>query len=138
MRQKYHPAQGSMSARITVILYILVYFELGAVLIISPWTPYWNDNLFLAYLVQRTGSPQLLVTMNSVWLRACVSALGGVNIILGLIEAFRYRDLVRLIEQGKTKPVKSAVRPSVTPLPVTDEQATNSSLDIPDQRPEGV
>lgn len=135
MQQKHTP--GGISARITVILYVLVYFELGAVLIISPWTPYWNDNLFLAYLVQRTGSPQLLVTMNSVWLRACVSALGVVNIILGLIEAFRYRDLVRLIEQGKTTS-KSPVPPSASTLPVTDEQATDNPLDLPDQRPEGV
>jgi hypothetical protein len=127
-----------MSARITVILYILVYFELGAVLIISPWTPYWNDNLFLAYLVQRTGSPQLLVTINSVWLRACVSALGVVNIIFGLIEAFRYRDLVRLIEQGKTKPPRSAEQPSAPPRTVTDDQATDTPLDLPDHRPEGV
>lgn len=127
-----------MSARVTVILYILVYFELGAVLIISPWTPYWNDNLFLAYLVQRTGSPQLLVTINSVWLRACVSALGVVNIILGLIEAFRYRDLVRLIEQGKTKPTPAAEQPSAPSPTVTDEQATDTPLDLSDHRPEGV
>lgn len=136
--EKDHPTRGNMSARITVILYILVYFELGAVLIISPWTPYWNDNLFLAYLVQRTGSPQLLVTMTSVWLRVCVSALGVVNIILGLIEAFRYRDLVRLIEQGKTKPSRSAEQPSAPSRTVTDDQATDTPLDLPDHRPEGL
>ncbi len=127
-----------MSARITVILYILVYFELGAVLIISPWTPYWNDNLFLAYLVQRTGSPHLLVTMNSVWLRACVSALGGLNIVLGVIEAFRYRDLVRLIEQGRVTPPKVTEHPRSSSLTAADDQTTDSAVDLPDHRPERV
>ncbi len=90
-----------MSAKVTVILYILVYFEVGAILIISPWTSFWSDNVLLAYLVQRMGSAELLLTLNSLAVKAGVTGLGVLNILLGLWEASRYRDLLRLIEEGK-------------------------------------
>jgi len=96
-----------MSAKVTVILYILVYFELGAILIVAPWTSFWSDNVLLAYLVQRTGSAALLLTVNSLAVRASVTALGVLNLILGVWEASRYRDLLRLIEEGKHPPSTS-------------------------------
>ncbi len=96
-----------MSAKITVILYILVYFELGAILIVAPWTSLWSDNVLLAYLVQRTGSAELLLTFNSFAVKASVTGLGVLNLILGVWEASRYRDLLRLIEEGKRRPSSS-------------------------------
>jgi len=96
-----------MSAKITVILYILVYFELGAILIVAPWTSFWSDNVLLAYLVQRTGSAELLLTFNSLAIKASVTGLGVLNLILGVWEASRYRDLLRLIEEGKRRPPSS-------------------------------
>ncbi len=96
-----------MSAKITVILYILVYFELGAILIVAPWTSFWSDNVLLAYLVQRTGSAELLLTFNSLAVKASVTGLGVLNLILGVWEASRYRDLLRLIEEGKQRPLSS-------------------------------
>jgi hypothetical protein len=125
-----------MSAKITVILYILVYFELAAVLIVSPWTPYWSDNLFLAYLVQRTNSPNFLITMNSIPVRAGVTALGVVNVVIGLWEAFRFRYLVRLVEDAKND------RPTVAPAPagstrVSSEVETEHTATLSDHRPEG-
>ncbi len=93
-----------MSAKITVILYILVYFELGAILIVAPWTSLWSDNVVLAYLVQRIGSAELLLTFNSLVVKASVTGLGVLNVILGLWEASRYRDLLRVIEEGWRRP----------------------------------
>jgi hypothetical protein len=93
-----------MSAKITVILYILVYFELGAILIVAPWTSLWSDNVVLAYLVQRIGSAELLLTFNSLVVKASVTGLGVLNVILGLWEASRYRDLLRVIEEGRRRP----------------------------------
>jgi hypothetical protein len=93
-----------MSAKITVILYVLVYFELGAILIVAPWTSFWSDNVLLAYLVQRTGSAELLLTFNSLAVKASVTGLGVLNLILGVWEASRYRDLLRLIEEGRRRP----------------------------------
>jgi hypothetical protein len=124
-----------MSARITVILYILVYFELGGVLVISPWTSYWNDNLFLAYLVQHVGSPHVMLTMNSVWIRGAVSALGAINILLGIVEAFRYRDLLRLIQEGKGG-VPSVAPSGVSDEPKNDEAQSEPAVAVSDNRPD--
>jgi len=125
-----------MSARITAILYILVYFELGAVLMVSPWTSYWSDNLFLAYLVQRTGSPNLLITMNSVFVRACVTGLGVINVLLGLWEAFRYRDLVHLIEASRSK---SSCAQAITAVEGKRESnGSEPTAPLSDHRSEGV
>jgi hypothetical protein len=125
-----------MSAKITVVLYILVYFELGAVLIVSPWTPYWSDNLFLAYLVQRTNSPSFLITVNSIPVRAGVTLLGVINVLLGLWEAFRYRDLIRLVEQGKNgSPATTPAQPESGT--VRNEPGTEQATPLSDHRPEG-
>jgi hypothetical protein len=58
----------------------------------------------LAYLVQRIGSAELLLTFNSLVVKASVTGLGVLNVILGLWEASRYRDLLRVIEEGRRRP----------------------------------
>ena len=42
-----------MSAKVTVIVYILICFEVGVLLAILPWTSYWDDNFFLYFLTGR-------------------------------------------------------------------------------------
>ena len=39
-----------MPAKLTVIVYILFCFEVGVLLVILPWTLYWDDNFFLYFL----------------------------------------------------------------------------------------
>ena len=107
------------SAKITIILYILVFFELGAVLIVSPWNMFWSDNLFLAYLVQHLNAPGLIVFMNSPIIRWAVTGLGVVNILLGIWEAFHFKQLLRLMLHNHESPAPEAVA-------------------VPDNRPEGV
>lgn len=98
-----------LSAKITIVLYILVFFELGAVLIISPWNSYWSDNLFLAYLVQRLNAPELLVAMNSGIIRWAVTGLGIINVLLGVWEAFHFKQLMRLMLHGHEESAQEAV-----------------------------
>lgn len=107
------------SAKITIILYILVFFELGAVLIVSPWNTFWSDNLFLAYLVQHLSAPGLIVLMNSPIIRWAVTGLGIVNILLGIWEAFHFKQLLRLMLHDHEPPAQEAVA-------------------LPDNRPEGL
>ncbi len=97
------------SAKLTVTLYILVFFELGVVLLISPWYTYWSDNLFLTYLVQRFDAPGLLVVMNSGLIRWTVTGLGAVNILLGIWEAFHFHQLVHLILHDHEQSSEGAV-----------------------------
>lgn len=93
-----------LSAKITVILYILVFFEIGAVLIVSPWYAYWSDNLFLAYLVQQLNAPGLLVVMNSSSIRWAVTGLGLINILLGIWEALHFKQLLHLLIHDHEQP----------------------------------
>lgn len=97
------------SAKLTVILYILVFFEVGAVLIFSPWNAYWSDNLFLAYLVQHLNAPGLVVIMNSNIIRGAVTGLGIINVLLGVWEAFHFRQLVHLMFRNYERPAEGAV-----------------------------
>jgi hypothetical protein len=39
-----------MANKILVIVFIFFCFELGFFLVIFPWSQYWENNLFLAYL----------------------------------------------------------------------------------------
>lgn len=95
------PLKRLTSAKITVLLYILVFFELGVVLVISPRSSYWTENLFLVFLVERTKLPRLAMVMNSEYVRWMVMGLGLVNVLLGIWEAFHYKDLVRMMAGGE-------------------------------------
>ena len=51
-----------MSAKLTVIFYIILCLEAGIVLTFLPWVhPFgladWGDNFFLVYLAHKTGMP---------------------------------------------------------------------------------
>lgn len=105
------------SAKLTIILYILVFFELGAVLIVSPWYSYWSDNLFLTYLVQRFQAPSLIGIMNSHAVRWAVTGLGILNILLGIWEAFHFKQLLRLLTNNHAA-------------------STEEAMVVPDQRPQ--
>lgn len=101
--------QSMVSVKITVFLYILVFFELGAVLIISPWNSFWSNNLLLAYLVQHIGAPDLATVVNSGLIRWAVTGLGIINIFLGIWEAFNYKRLVHLLLYDHAQPAEEAV-----------------------------
>ncbi|MBX7218631.1 MAG: hypothetical protein K1Y36_01680 [Blastocatellia bacterium] len=93
-----------MSAKLTVIFYILICFEIGALLIFLPWSAYWSDNFFLFYLASRFRSDLILHLMQSGYLRGAVTGLGIVNIVMGVMEIFSFRQTVETITQAT--PVK--------------------------------
>jgi hypothetical protein len=42
-----------MSAKLSVIVYILICLEVGLLLVILPWLPYWEENFFLDFIAGR-------------------------------------------------------------------------------------
>ncbi len=66
-----------MANKILVVVFIFFCFELGFFLIIFPWTPYWENNLFLNYL------PSMKQWVLSNYFRGAVSGLGIVDIGIG-------------------------------------------------------
>jgi hypothetical protein len=72
-----------MGSFLRVVL-LLLWLELGLILILVPWSPFWDAN----YFVYRY--PELGVVVNSSYSRGVISGLGVVNVFLAL-EAFRRR-----------------------------------------------
>lgn len=84
-----------MTAKLTVIMYILISFEVGILLLILPWSvQFWEENFFLYVLSERLGAPWLPEVVASGWVRGAVAGLGLFNVILGIRETFHFRQRV--------------------------------------------
>jgi hypothetical protein len=92
-----------MSARLTVIFYIVLCLEAGLVLTFLPWlSPFglsdWGNNFFLVYLAQKTGSTALQEAVASGWVRGAVTGLGLLNLGMAFWEMLNFRRTVRQLE----------------------------------------
>jgi hypothetical protein len=117
-----------MSAKITVIVYILICFEVGILLLFLPWTPYWEDNIFLFFLSRKLDAPWIGTFLTSGYIKGAVSGLGALNILAGLRDTFKFQESVQaLIVLGETK--KEEAKSTIA------EPPRQSSIGLPDQRP---
>jgi hypothetical protein len=102
-----------MSARITVIFYIILCLEVGIVLTFLPWIhvlPFlpsfglgdWGDNFFLLYASQKMGLQGLRPVISSGWVRGAVSGLGVLNLVIAFWEMTHFRQTVRALQVGTT------------------------------------
>jgi hypothetical protein len=73
-----------MTSRILRIILLLLWFELGVVLILLPWSDVWDVNYFLYQY------PNLAFFVKNSYLRGMISGLGIINIMYAL-EALRSR-----------------------------------------------
>ena len=100
-----------MSARLTVIFYIILCLEVGIVLTFLPWIhvlPFlpsfglgdWGDNYFLLYAAQKTGLAGLRPFVSSGWVRGAVSGLGVLNLFIAFWEMTHFRQTVRALQVG--------------------------------------
>ncbi|HEY1404213.1 MAG TPA: hypothetical protein VGB05_08815 [Pyrinomonadaceae bacterium] len=113
-----------MSARLTVILYIILCLKAGIVLTFLPWVhPFglsdWGDNFFLVYTVQKTGLYGLQQTIASGWVRGAVTGLGLVNFALAFWEIAHFRRTARALggyaaDAPTAQPSPHAARPDQT------------------------
>ena len=97
-----------MSAKLTVIFYIILCLEVGIVLTLLPWLhPFglsdWGDNYFLLYAAQKTGLQGLQQTVSSGWVRGAVTGLGLLNLGIAFWEITHFRQTVRAL-QGNGAP----------------------------------
>ena len=90
-----------MSAKLTIIFFILICFEIGALLIILPWVqrPSWSENYLLVLAAEHLHWPQLANAMRSPYMRGAVTGLGIVNILIGLWEAAHFTRTTRSFQQ---------------------------------------
>jgi hypothetical protein len=96
-----------MSAKLSVIFYIILCLEIGLVLTLLPWIPQgtlglsdWGNNYFLLYAARKTGMHALQTVVASGWMRGAVTGLGLLNIGIAFWEIFHFRQTVQTLEQS--------------------------------------
>ena len=90
-----------MSAKISVIVYILICLEVGVLLAYLPWSPFWYENFFLSFFVNKLHAGWIVPVMQSGYLKGAVTALGAVNILAGLRDIFKFRESVSQLSEAE-------------------------------------
>ena len=124
-----------MSAKLSVIFYIILCLEIGLVLALLPWVPQgtlgvmsdWGNNYFLLYAARKTG-PALQAVVASGWMRGAVTGIGLLNIGIAFWEIFHFQQTVQTLQEGTepSYPKKNAVRP---PQPSTTDLSHHERRD---------
>jgi hypothetical protein len=104
-----------MSARLSVVFYIILCFEIGLILTLLPWVPQgtfgilsdWGNNYFLLYAARKTGLHGLQAVVASGWVRGAVSGVGILNIGIAFWEIFHFNQSVRAL-QGSSETTNSS------------------------------
>jgi hypothetical protein len=96
-----------MSAKLSVIFYIILCLEIGIVLTLLPWIPQgtlglsdWGNNYFLLYATRVTGIQSLQTVVASGWMRGAVTGLGLLNLGIAFWEIFHFRQTVQALQQA--------------------------------------
>ena len=94
-----------MSARLSVVFYIILCFEIGIVLTVLPWIPQgflglseWGNNYFLLYAARKTGLYGLQTIIASGWVRGAVTGVGVLNLGIAFWEIFHFKQTVRALQ----------------------------------------
>ncbi len=122
-----------MSAKLTVIFYIVLCLEAGLVLTLLPWMqPFglgdWGDNFFLLYFVQKTGLYELQQIVSSGWVRGAITGLGLLNLALAFWEMWNFRRTVGLLQTKEAAPTAAARVPAI------ENVQTPAAVDLPDHQ----
>ena len=108
-----------MSAKVTVIIYILVTLEIGVLLLFLPWySQFWEENFFLYLMAEKLNASWLPAFITSGWVRGGVSGLGLFNIVTGIREIINFRQSVaalnqRLSRSNRAVPPAQSVQPEI-------------------------
>jgi hypothetical protein len=129
-----------MSAKLSVIFYIILCMEIGLVLTLMPWVPQgfggifsdWGNNYFLLYAARKTGSYALQSVVASDWVRGAVTGIGVLNLGIAFWEIFHFNQTVSALqrETGTSTPArKDAAQPAKTDHLSNNERGDNGSHD---------
>lgn len=94
-----------MSAKLSVIFYIILCLEIGIVLTLLPWIPQgflglsdWGNNYFLLYAARKTGFYGLQSVIASGWVRGAVTGLGLLNLGMAFWEIFNFKHTLHALQ----------------------------------------
>ncbi|HET6863032.1 MAG TPA: hypothetical protein VFH91_08285 [Pyrinomonadaceae bacterium] len=121
--------RSSLSARLSVVFYIILCFEIGIFLTVLPWWPQgmwglsdWGNNYFLLYAARKTGQG-LQTVVASGWVRGAVTGVGLLNLGIAFWEIFHFNQTVRALDGQSGPRVKPAG--NVTQAAATDHLPDN-------------
>jgi hypothetical protein len=122
-----------MSAKLSVIFYIILCLEIGIFLTVLPWWPQgmwgisdWGNNYFLLYAARKTGIQGLQAVVASGWVRGAVSGVGLLNLGIAFWEIFHFKQTVRALQNQTNRPANNAARTSTA-----DHLSDNERRDDP-------
>ena len=103
-----------MSAKLSVIFYIILCLEIGIFLTVAPWWPHgmwgisdWGNNYFLLYAARKTGSHGLQAVVASGWVRGAVSGVGLLNLGIAFWEIFNFKRTVVALQNETSSSKKN-------------------------------
>ena len=123
-----------MSAKLSVIVYIILCLEIGIFLTVAPWWPHgmwglsdWGSNYFLLYAARKTGIQGLQAVVASGWVRGAVSGVGILNIGIAFWEIFNFKRTVTAL-QNETRSRKTIdAAPATMPDYLSDNERHDES-----------
>lgn len=83
----------------TRVLFAAYFLEAGFILVVAPWSGFWERNFFAA------SAPALQPWVESPFVRGAVSGIGGVTALAGLAEL---GSLLSLRRSGRQPPADQA------------------------------
>ena len=131
-----------MSAKLSIIFYIILCLEIGIVLTLLPWIPQgflglsdWGNNYFLMYASRKTGFYGLQSVVASGWVRGAVTGLGILNLGMAFWEIFHFKQTLRAL-QGSTGVVAATKNDAVQAAKANHLPHHERPDDRPDSRRE--
>src|SRR5713226_1638075 len=95
-----------MSAKLSVVFYIILCLEIGIFLTVLPWWPQgmlglsdWGNNYFLLYAARKTGYYGLQAVVASGWVRGAVTGVGLLNLGIAFWEIINFKQTVRALQK---------------------------------------
>src|SRR6266850_7798966 len=102
-----------MSAKLSVVFYIILCLEIGIFLTLLPWWPQglWGlsdcgNNYFLLYAARKTGYYELQTVVASGWVRGAVTGIGLLNLGIAFWEIFNFKHTVQALQRPSGKNLK--------------------------------
>lgn len=129
---------GQISAKLSIIFYIILCLEIGIVLACLPWIPQgmlglsdWSNNYFLVLAARKTGFYGLQTFVASGWVRGAVSGVGLLNIGMAVWEMIHFRERVRSLLGGPapTKVSATDAKQNSKTDPLSDYKRRNDGRD---------
>jgi len=110
-----------LSAKLSVIFYIILCLEIGIFLSVAPWWPHgmwgisdWGNNYFLLYAARKTGIQGLQAVVASGWVRGAVSGVGLLNLGIAFWEIFNFKRTVAALQKETSRSTNHAAEASTT------------------------